>query len=202
MDVWKTFKSRVYGCFTGMPHESKINRKHEVPMSIDLKDEFIGKSPPPPRTYRTPHHLLEVLKRSIIEMLKAGWIRASTSEYCAPVLVLVKPHQDVKNMNPVDIKYRVCVDLSDLNKRTKTIHYRVPDVTSAWDKLSKCKYFSVLDLEKGFGSRRFVKTMDPSNGLHLDVNSAIMSSLRHQWVLKIVRPTFKMESRVCLRELD
>ena len=149
-DVWKVFKTRTYGCFTSMPHEKDIKRKYEVPMSIELKDEFVGKSPPPPRKYRTPHHLLGVLKNSLMQMLKAGWIRASTSEYCAPVLILVKPHQDIANMNPVDVKYRICVDLSDLNRRTKTIHYRVPDVTTAWDKLSKAKYFSVIDLEKGF----------------------------------------------------
>ena len=119
-------------------------------MSIELKDEFVDKPPPAARTYRTPHHLLEVLKKSLIEMLKAGWIRCSTSDYCAPVLILVKPHQDLKVVKPVDIKYRVCVDASDLNKRTKTIHYRVPDVSTAWDKLSKCKFFSVIDLEKGF----------------------------------------------------
>ena len=149
-DVWRQFKARTYGCFSGMPHEKDIKRKHEIPMKIELKEEFIGKDPPPARTYRTPYHLLQVLKKSLVEMLKAGWIRPSTSEYCAPVLVLVKPHQDVKTLAPADIKYRVCIDLSDVNLRTKTLHYRVPDVTSAWDKLSKCKFFSVLDLEKGF----------------------------------------------------
>ena len=133
-----------------MPHEKKIVREHEVPMSIELKDEFKDKEPPPARTYRTPHALLGVLKKSLIEMLRAGWIRTSTSDYCAPVLVLVKPHQDIKNLTPDEIKYRVCVDASDVNNRTKTLHYRVPDVSSAWDKLSKCKYFSVIDLEKGF----------------------------------------------------
>ena len=150
VDAFATFKSRAYSCFSGMPHSKDIKRKHETPMSIELKDEFKDKAPPAPRTYRTPINLLNVLKKSLVEMLKAGWIRTSTSDYCAPVLILVKPHQDLKNTKPDDIKYRVCVDASDLNKRTKTIHYRVPDVSTAWDKLSKCKFFSVIDLEKGF----------------------------------------------------
>ena len=150
VDAFETFKSRAYSCFSGMPHSKDIKRKHEIPMSIELKDEFKDKAPPAPRTYRTPFNLLNVLKKSLVEMLKAGWIRCSTSDYCAPVLILVKPHQDLKNTKPDDIKYRVCVDASDLNKRTKTIHYRVPDVSTAWDKLSKCKFFSVIDLEKGF----------------------------------------------------
>ena len=111
-DVWRQFKARTYGCFSGMPHEKDIKRKHEIPMKIELKEEFIGKDPPPARTYRTPYHLLQVLKKSLVEMLKAGWIRPSTSEYCAPVLVLVKPHQDVKTLAPADIKYRVCIDLN------------------------------------------------------------------------------------------
>ena len=83
-----------------MPHESKINRRHEKPMVIELKDEFKDKPPPPARTYKTAYHLLDVLKKSLSEMLKAGWIRPSTSEYCAPVLVIVKPHQDIQNMDP------------------------------------------------------------------------------------------------------
>ena len=114
VDAFATFKSRVYGCFSGMPHSSKINRKHEIPMSIELKDEFKDKQPPVGRTYRTPHNLLAVLKKSLIEMLRAGWIRCSTSDYCAPVIILVKPHQDLKVTKPEDIKYRVCVDASDL----------------------------------------------------------------------------------------
>ena len=60
MDAWREFKSRTYSCFTGMPHESKINRKHEVPMKIVLKDEFKDAPPPPPRTYKTPFHLLVI----------------------------------------------------------------------------------------------------------------------------------------------
>ena len=157
VDIFKTFKSKVYGCFSGMPHESKINRRHEKPMVIELKEEFKDKAPPLARTYKTPYHLLEILKKSLTEMLKAGWIRPSTSEYCAPVLVLVKPHQDIQNMDPKDVKYRIVVDLSSLNARIKTEHYRVPDVTSAWDKLAKSAYFSVIDLEKGFWQSKICK---------------------------------------------
>ena len=146
----RDFQNKEYPCFSGMPHESKISRKHEHPMSIELKDEWKEKTPPRGRTYKTPAHLLVVLKKSLTEMLKAGWIRPSRSEWCAPVLIIPKPHQNLKELKPDQVKYRVCVDLSDLNTRTKTLYYRVPDVTTAWDKLSSAKYFSVLDLEKGF----------------------------------------------------
>jgi hypothetical protein len=60
--LFKIFKNRMYGCFSKMPHEKKIVREHEVPMSIELKDEFKDKEPPLARTYRTPHALLGVLK--------------------------------------------------------------------------------------------------------------------------------------------
>ena len=160
IDVWNEFKSRTYSCFTSMPHESKINRQHEVPMKIVLKDEFKDSAPPPPRTYKTPFHLLGILKKALCEMLKAGWIRPSTSDWCSPVIIIPKPHQDLANLSPENVKYRVCVDLSAVNTRTKTEHYRVPDVSSAWDKLSKSKYFSVLDLEKGFWQSKICKTDD------------------------------------------
>ena len=132
----RQFRDRKYPCFSGMPHESKIKRQHEVPMSIELKDEFKDASPPRGRTYKTPIHLLPILKKSLSEMLKAGWIRPSRSEWCAPILIIPKPHQDLKSLSVDEVKYHVCVDLSDLNSRTKTLFYRVPDVTTAWDKLS------------------------------------------------------------------
>ena len=149
LKIHARFKKVKYDCFGGMPHESQIKRKHKVPMSIELKDEFKMQAPPRGRTYKTPVHLLGVLKKSLAEMLKAGWIRPSRSDWCAPLLIIPKPHQDIKNLSVDEIKYRVVVDLTDLNKRTKNLYYRVPDVTTAWDKLSKARFFSVLDLEKG-----------------------------------------------------
>ena len=53
-----------------MPHESKINRRHEKPMVIELKDEFKDSAPPPARTYKTPYHLLEILKNVSQKCLK------------------------------------------------------------------------------------------------------------------------------------
>jgi len=46
VDAFATFKSRAYSCFSGMPHSKDIKRKHEIPMSIELKDEFKDKAPP------------------------------------------------------------------------------------------------------------------------------------------------------------
>ena len=120
----KKFREVKYSCFGGMNHESEIQRKHEVPMSIELKDEFKTAPPPRGRTYKTPIHLLPILKKSLSEMLKADWIRPSRSEWCAPILIIPKPHQDLKNLLSVEeVKYHVYVDLSDLNTRTKTLYY-------------------------------------------------------------------------------
>jgi hypothetical protein len=80
------------------------------------------------------------LKKNLQEMLDAGIIRPSTSEYASPV-VLVKKR---------DGSWRFCLDFRLLNKVTKPITYPLPRINDAINCLSGATYFTTLDLRSGF----------------------------------------------------
>ena len=77
-------------------------------------------------------------------MKNAGWIEDSTSEFCSPVLIIPKG-------TPSENKgYRFVVDLRQLNARTKSLQYMVPELGEMWAKLRNAKFISKLDLRHGF----------------------------------------------------
>jgi hypothetical protein len=88
--------------------------------------------------------LLPSLEKFIVEMKNSGWIEDSTSEFCSPVLIIPKgqPHENKG--------YRFVVDLRQLNARTKSLQYMVPELGEMWAKLRNAKFISKLDLRHGF----------------------------------------------------
>ena len=100
--------------------------------------------PIPNRSYKIPRALLPSLEKFIVEMKNAGWIEESTSEFCSPVLIIPKgaPHENKG--------YRFVVDLRQLNARTKSLQYMVPELGEMWAKLRNAKFISKLDLRHGF----------------------------------------------------
>ena len=104
----------------------------------------LSNCPIPNRSYKIPRALLPSLEKFIVEMKNAGWIEDSTSEFCSPVLIIPKgaPHENKG--------YRFVVDLRQLNARTKSLQYMVPELGEMWAKLRNAKFISKLDLRHGF----------------------------------------------------
>jgi hypothetical protein len=71
----------------------------------------------------------EAWKKRASEMKNLGWIEDSTSEFCSPILITPKglPHENKG--------YRFMVDLRQLNARTKSLQYMVPELGEMWAKL-------------------------------------------------------------------
>jgi hypothetical protein len=75
----------------------------------------------------------------------SSWIEDSTSEFCSPLLIISKglPHENKG--------YRFVVDLRQLNARTRSLQYMVPELGEMWARLRSAKFILKLHgLRHGF----------------------------------------------------
>ena len=108
------------------------SQKHHIKLTSD--------QPVRSRPYPVPYSLRESLKKDITDMMKMGVIRESTSPYASPVVVVKKK----------DNTNRVCVDYRRLNKLTVFDPEPVPTAEHLFQKLNGDKYFTRIDLSKGY----------------------------------------------------
>ena len=92
------------------------------------------------KPYAIPLKMMEAVKKEIGDMEAAGVIERSTSNYCNP-MVLVKKK---------DGAVRICGDYRKLNAVTRFIAEPMPETKLVFARLAKSKYFSKLDLTKGY----------------------------------------------------
>ena len=90
--------------------------------------------------YRLPHAYRSEVKNEIEDMLRSGIIKPATGEWSAPVVIVKKK----------DGSLRLCVDFRKLNQESQMDAYPMPRVDDIIDRLGKAKYFSTLDLTKGY----------------------------------------------------
>ncbi|XP_076434617.1 uncharacterized protein LOC143274631 [Babylonia areolata] len=92
------------------------------------------------RQYPLPHSQYDVIREEVQSMLKMGVIEPATSPYSAPIVLVKKK----------DGKVRFCVDFRRLNRILRFDAEPLPNVNQIFAKLSHAKYFSKLDLAKGY----------------------------------------------------
>lgn len=90
--------------------------------------------------YRLPHAHRETVQREIEEMLEAGIIEPSQSEWSAPIVLVKKK----------DGTLRLCVDYRRLNSVSKSDVYPMPRIDDLIDQLGKVRYLTTLDLTRGY----------------------------------------------------
>jgi hypothetical protein len=124
------------------PQNAKLLPPHRPD---DHKIELIpGKSPPAARAYPMSTEELRVLRQYLIDELRKGYIRPSTSPAAAPVLFAKKPGGGL----------RFCVDYRALNAITIKNRYPLPLIRETLAQLSSAKYFTKLDVTSAFNNIR------------------------------------------------
>ena len=111
-------------------------RTHVATCSLDMESD----RPIRTKQYPLPFEKREAIEKEVEGMLKMGVISPSNSPYSSPIVLVKKP----------DGKYRFCVDFRAVNKVLKFDAEPMPDVEYMFAKLAHAKYFSKIDLCKGY----------------------------------------------------
>jgi len=90
--------------------------------------------------YRMGHEELKELKVQLEELFAKGYIKPNKSPYGACVLFVHKKDGTLK----------MCVDYKALNKATMKNRYPLPRIDDLFDRLSRAKVFSRIDLRSGY----------------------------------------------------
>ena len=92
------------------------------------------------KSYRIPESKREAVRAEVRKMLELGVIEESHSQWCSPIVLVPKP----------DGSIRFCNDFRKLNEVSKFDAYPMPRVDELVERLAKDRFFTTLDLTKGY----------------------------------------------------
>ncbi|KAK3109194.1 hypothetical protein FSP39_025154 [Pinctada imbricata] len=117
--------------FTDLPGHTNI-LKHEIRLNVQ--------TPIRPKARIIPYAMIETVSAEVDKMIDLNVIEPSDSSYASPIVIVKK--KDGTN--------RFCIDFRALNSQTKFDAEPMPDADEIFSKLASHKYFSSLDLTKGY----------------------------------------------------
>jgi hypothetical protein len=122
-----------------MPKElpNELPPRRQVDHAIEV---IPGVAPPAKAPYQMSHEELKKLKVQLEELLTKGYIKPSKSLYGALVLFVHKK----------DGTLRMCVDYRAIKKVIVKNRYPLPRINDLFDRLSRIKVFSRIDLRSEY----------------------------------------------------
>ena len=134
------------------PHRGDLDHK------IDLED---GKHPPNMPLYEMSKEQLLVLRKTLIELMDSGFIRASSSSAGAPVIFVKKPGGGL----------RFCVDYRGLNAISKKDNYPLPLIGETLKLIASAKWVSNVDVISAFHRVRVREGDEPKTAFKTRLGS-------------------------------
>jgi len=92
------------------------------------------------KPYAIPSHKLKLFKDELDELKRNNIITRSDSVYAAPCFIKEKSN----------VKGRILIDYRKLNRISQELQYHFPKISDVLPNLTKMKFFTKIDLEKGF----------------------------------------------------
>ncbi|KAJ4753527.1 polyprotein [Rhynchospora pubera] len=123
--------SMVFSNPSSLPPTRSID--HQIPLKSDAMSVNI-------RPHRFSHFQKLEIEKIVEELLESGYIRASTSPFASPILLVKKKDQT----------WRLCVDYRKLNDNTIKNKFPIPIIDDLLDELHGAKFFSKIDLKSGY----------------------------------------------------
>ena len=127
----KRLVSSYADVLTDLPGRTNLG-KHDI---LLLDDKPVRRKP-----YPIPHSLRQKVQDEIDSMMKMDLVEPSDSPYASPLVIVKKP----------DGADRYCVDFRLLNAKSRFDAEPIPDQTEIFAKLANDRYFTKLDLSKGY----------------------------------------------------
>ncbi len=117
--------------FSPLPGRTNLIQHH-----IETEPGIVVRS----RPYRLPEHKKKVVQSELEAMLEMGVIEESHSDWASPIVLVPK----------TDGSVRFCVDYRKVNAVSKFDAYPMPRVDELLDRLGTARFYSTLDLTKGY----------------------------------------------------
>ncbi len=117
--------------FSSLPGRTNLIQHH-----IETEPGVIVRS----RPYRLLEHKKQVVQTELGAMLEMGVIEESHSDWASPIVLVPK----------TDGSVRFCVDYRKVNAVSKFDAYPMPRVDELLDRLGTARFYSTLDLTKGY----------------------------------------------------
>ena len=107
---------------------------------IEHSIELTDKVPIQQKPYPLPLASEKIVAEEVQNMLNADVIQESSSPYASPIVLVKKK----------DGSHRFCIDYRKINKITRGDAHPIPDQEALFSKLAKAKYFTKIDMTKGY----------------------------------------------------
>jgi len=92
------------------------------------------------RPYRLPEHKRKIVQEELKAMVAMGVVEESNSPWCSPIVLVTKK----------DGSIQFCVDYRRVNDVSRFDAYPMPRVDEVLDRLGTARFFTTLDLTKGY----------------------------------------------------